>query len=126
MEVVDSRRIKLDKKINKLDEFVLNFTEILERNNVRYVVVSGYVAILFGRSRITEDVDIIVSKISKDKFFLLINELKHKFWCINCEDVEEMYSDYLLNNNALRFSYINKIIPNIEFKFPKSEIDEYK
>jgi hypothetical protein len=42
------------------DEPVLGVVSILERHDVRYVVVSGYVAVLLGRSRATEDTDVIV------------------------------------------------------------------
>lgn len=125
MEFINNKTIKLDKELNELDKFVVNFIEILERNSMKYVIVSGYVAILFGRSRATEDIDMIVSKISKERFLSLINDLKDKFWCINCGDPDKMYSDYLSNNTALRFSYIDTIIPNVEFKFPKAEVDEY-
>lgn len=55
--IADKKEIILDKELNNLDKFVLEFTELLEE----YVVVSGYVSILFGRSRMTEDVDLLIS-----------------------------------------------------------------
>gem|GEM_PF-4971067 len=45
-----------EKVLNKYDRFVLDFT--LEKEKIRYVLLSGYVAILFGRSRQTEDIDL--------------------------------------------------------------------
>ncbi len=125
MEFLDNKTIKLNKELNELDNFVINFTEFLDKNDVKYVIVSGYVAILFGRSGATEYINIIVSKISKDKFTSLINNIRNKFWRINCENSDEMYDDYPSNNTALRFSYSDKIIPNIEFKFSKTEVDDY-
>ncbi len=125
MEFINNKTIKLDKELNELDKFVVTFTKILDRNSIKYVIISGYVAILFGRSRATEDIDIIVSKISKEKFTSLINDLKDKFWCINCANPDEMYDEYLSKNTALRFSYIDTIIPNVEFKFSRTEVDEY-
>jgi len=44
---------------NILDKFVIEFTNILEKH-AKYVVVSGFVAIVNGRVRGTEDVDLIV------------------------------------------------------------------
>ncbi|MBU5688714.1 MAG: hypothetical protein KQA41_00585 [Candidatus Aenigmarchaeota archaeon] len=63
MEMIyEKNRIFLkNKKINNLDKFVIKFVKILEKYT-RYVIVSGYVSILFGRSRATEDIDIIVEK----------------------------------------------------------------
>jgi hypothetical protein len=56
-----------DKYLTLLDQFVLDFIRVLEPKTP-YVIVSGYVAILFGRSRGTEDVDILISRLSKDTF----------------------------------------------------------
>jgi hypothetical protein len=38
--------LRIDKELSKLDEFVADVTTILDDLDVRYVVVSGYVAIL--------------------------------------------------------------------------------
>ena len=51
-----NKEIKLNKELNKLDKFVIDFCKLLDR----YVIVSGYVSILFGRSRSTEDVDLLI------------------------------------------------------------------
>jgi len=45
-----------NKSLSNVDKFVLDFVDIL-KNHFRYVIVSGYVAILFGRSRGTEDIE---------------------------------------------------------------------
>ena len=50
MEFVDSKTIRMDKVVNELDRFVFDFIKILEKQ-ADYVIVSGYVAILYGRSR---------------------------------------------------------------------------
>ena len=67
-------------------------------------MVSGYVPILFGRSRATEDVDIFIEEISKYKFLEFLMELeKNGWWCINTENSEEIFS-YLNSNLAVRFA----------------------
>ena len=43
--------IVFDKVQNQIDDFVVDFTTILNDNRIDYVIVSGYVALLFGRSR---------------------------------------------------------------------------
>ncbi|KUL02790.1 MAG: Uncharacterized protein XE10_0600 [Methanoculleus marisnigri] len=45
------------KVVTTLDRFVASVTDIIERYT-GYVFVSGYVAILFGRARGTEDIDL--------------------------------------------------------------------
>lgn len=62
MEFVGKGKIRLDRVLSELDERVLGFTRILEKH-VEYVIVSGYVSILFGRARATEDVDILIKEL---------------------------------------------------------------
>jgi hypothetical protein len=121
MEVEMSRgRIKLDKKLNDLDRLVIDFVRVLDSNMIKYVVVSGYVSILFGRSRSSEDVDIIAKKFSKKRFTALWKELSRKnFECIVPDNFESAYGNYLTKRTALKFSRKGEFVPNVEFKFPK-------
>ena len=50
MEIDYREKISLKKPLNELDTFVIDFISILNDMNITYVVVSGYVAILFGRN----------------------------------------------------------------------------
>lgn len=84
------------------------------------MIVSGYVAILFGRSRSSEDVDIFIDRITRERFFGLWDDLTKKFECLNTTDPADAYDEYQLNDTALRFSYPKRFIPNMETKFPKS------
>jgi len=38
------------RKLTKIDRFVLDFIDVIQHHS-KYVIVSGYVSILFGRSR---------------------------------------------------------------------------
>jgi len=117
------KEIILNRKLSELDKFVLDFIEILEKH-VDYVIISGYVSILLGRTRTTEDVDVFIKEVGKEKISELYEELKTKgFWCINADDGEEIFS-YLNDKLAVRFSYKGKSIPNFEVKFPKDELDK--
>lgn len=114
-----SRRINLPgKKLNNLDIFVLDFVKILEKY-ARYVIVNGYVSILFGRSRATEDIDILVERKDLTSFFKTLD--KKSYWLINTEadEVNEM-----LYESAVRVAKKGSVIPNFEIKFAKTRIDE--
>ena len=50
-----NNKIKLEKELNDLDQFVIDFTSVLNKEHIIYVIVSGYVSILFGRNRASED-----------------------------------------------------------------------
>jgi hypothetical protein len=116
----DKKEILLDKEINDLDKFVLDFVDLLDN----YVIVSGYVSILFGRSRMTEDVDLLIPPMVEEKF----NEIWMKlyeggFWCINTPNPEDAFD--MLKEHAIRFSRENEAVPNIEFKIMKNELDKF-
>src|SRR3989338_4151149 len=85
MEFINKSTIKLDKAINELDKFAFDFCRILGKHT-KYVVISGYVAILFGRSRATEDVDIFIEKLGRERFYSLYEELKKNgYECITAD-----------------------------------------
>lgn len=118
---IEKREIKLDRELNELDKFVFDFCRLLKD----YVIVSGYVSILFGRSRATEDVDLLIPRMSKEEFEgLWIKIYKNGFECINTSDFNEAFE--MLKEHAIRFFFKNKKpVPNIEFKFIKRDLDEY-
>lgn len=116
----EKRELVLGKELNNLDKFVLDFISFLNE----YVIVSGYVSILLGRSRATEDVDLLVPAMNFEKFKEFW-ERAHKsgFECINTSQVEEAFE--MWNEHAIRFAYPGKAVPNIEFKQMKGEIHNY-
>lgn len=115
--------ISIDRELSDLDVFTLEFLRILKKH-VSYVIISGYVSILLGRARSSEDVDILIPKMSHEKFNLLFKDLENSgFYCINGENMDEMYS-YMVDKLAIRFAKLNTVIPNIELKFAKNKIDD--
>jgi hypothetical protein len=56
-----------------LDTFAQDFVDVVEKH-AKYIIVSGFVAIAHGRSRGTEDVDLIIERIGKDSFRKLHDE----------------------------------------------------
>lgn len=119
-------RLKFDKEFSNLDKLVLLFVKGLNQQRVDYVIVSGYVAILFGRSRNTEDVDLFIEEMPKERFILLWNALKAAgFECINAATQGSAYEDYLKGKLAIRFAAKGTMEPNFEVKFPKTKYDRY-
>jgi hypothetical protein len=119
----EKREIICERELSNLDKLVLKFIKILEKD-LNYVIISGYVAILLGRSRATEDVDIFIRKIDKERFFIFYEDLKKEgFWCINAEKPEDLFS-YLNEGLAVRFALKNTSIPNFEVKIVKKEDEE--
>lgn len=118
---IDERTIKLEKEENDLDSFVFDFVNVLKKYT-DYIIISGFISILFGRSRGTEDVDIIIPKISKEKWITINKALLKDFECMNTDNIKDIYS-YLSDGLSVRFVRKGQIIPNMEIKFAKKDID---
>lgn len=116
-------RIVFDRELSPLDEFTLAFTELLDKTGTGYVLMSGYVAILFGRSRSSEDVDMFLERMDYGRFEKLWHALQERFICITTDSPRDAYEEYLKDGLALRFSAPDVFIPNMEVKFPKTAID---
>ena len=48
---------------NRFDELAIGFTGILDRFDIEHVYVAGYVSILAGRARSTEEVDVLIERV---------------------------------------------------------------
>ncbi len=123
MQWIDKKTIKMDRELSELDFFVLKICSIIEKH-CNYVLISGYVAIFFGRTRTTEDVDMFIEKISKETFSALYKDLQaNGFWAINADSEEELFSMLHDDKLAIRFAERGKAVPNLEVKFVKDLLD---
>jgi len=118
-------KIKIENKVfTALDEFVSDFMKSLE-GYTDYVIVSGYVVILFGRARGTEDIDTIIRYMDKDTFTSFYQRLSREgYYFLNPEDVNGLY-EMLEEGLRVRIAKEDTIIPNIELKFVKDDFDRY-
>lgn len=108
---------------NILDQFCEDFCKIVEKH-CKYIIVSGFIAIASGRTRGTEDIDMIIEKIDLNRFKGLFEDLKNNnFICMQTNQDEEAY-DYLKENTNIRFTRENKPLPEMEVKFAKDLLDE--
>jgi hypothetical protein len=108
-----------------LDKFTEEFCEVIEKY-CKYIICSGFVAIAHGRSRGTEDIDMIIEKIPFEKFKNLHEELLKKgFQCIQPGNTEKLYA-YLKDGVSIRYVWKSKSFapPEMEVKFAKDELDE--
>ena len=119
-------KIVFNKELSELDKLVLKFVKILDTAKIDYVLISGYTAILFGRSRNTEDVDLFIEEMNFGKFKQFWKILDKKgFECINESNPKNAFNDYLKEQLALRFAVKETFEPNFELKFPKTKYNSY-
>lgn len=105
-----------------LDEAVLSFTEMLEDCDIEYVVVSGYIAILTGRSRSTEDVDIVIERLDADAVGGLAATLEEEgYWGMTTPLAS--LGDALERGDRVRIAEVDEMFPNFELWFVDSDIE---
>lgn len=110
---------------NILDEFAIKFSKIIEKYT-EYIIVSGFVAISSGRTRATEDIDMIIKPMDKITFKKLHHELtKNNFTCIQSKSSDSIY-DYLSKFTPVRYIDGDMPLPEMELKFARDELDEYQ
>jgi hypothetical protein len=109
--------------LNILNKFTQDFCAVVNEYS-KYIIVSGFVAISHGRSRGTEDVDIMIKKIPFFDFDKMHKKLLESgFECLYPSDVEEIYH-FLEDGDNVRYSWKDIEIPNMEVKFAKDSLDE--
>ena len=118
------RKITMDKELNSLDEMALDFSAVLAGAGIGHVFLSGYVAILFGRNRTSEDIDVICRKCDHDTFLVVWKDIHRVMECIITSDPEEAYDEYLLNETAVRFARKGKFVPNVEMSFAHTDLQQ--
>ena len=107
---------------NVLEKFANNFCRVIEKH-VKYIIVSGFVVIASGRARGTENIDMIINPLTKNAFESLHSELtKEGFVCMQSERASEIF-EYLSEKTSVRYTYKNELVPEMEVKFARDEID---
>ncbi|MEW5997108.1 MAG: hypothetical protein AB1657_05990 [Candidatus Micrarchaeota archaeon] len=120
----EGNTIKLSRILSVVDTFTIEFVKLLEKAGIDYVIVSGYTALLFGRERITEDIDVIFRRedmVGVEKLYDIISE---DYWLLNARTLPQAMA-LLKENSAIRIAKKDTISPNIELKPAKNELDEY-
>jgi len=121
MEFTDEG-VVIDKPPSDLDRLMLEVGGILDDVGIEYSVVSGYVAVLFGRSRATEDIDVITERFDEGTADELATRLQEAgYWgsAMPLEDVHETLADDL----PVRVAEDGHRVPNVELKFASDEYD---
>ena len=127
----EKRRVEIFKEeLSPEDEVAVRFAEVLEKFGIRYVVVAGYLAILFGRARMSDDVDFLAEISGYPVFERLCRGLREAGFksmqaALSGEDVRKLYTEYLLKGFSVRFYRSGRFIPNVELKLASNEFHRY-
>lgn len=118
----EDEAIIIEKDPNDLDELVLDVTSVLDDLEIEYAVVSGYFAVLLGRSRATEDIDVIVDSFSQETAEELATCLREAGYWGSAMPLDSLYQ-MLSEGSVVRVAEDGHRVPNVELKFPSDEYD---
>ena len=121
IELVDDELV-VDRAPNELDTLAIAFTRILDDLGIEHVYVAGYLAILTGRSRSTEDIDVLLEPLDEAESDRLAERLGREGMgrpAMPLDDLHMMLSD----GDNIWIAPDEQVIPHIEAKFVDDEAD---
>lgn len=116
---IQDGELVVERAPNELDRLAITFTEILDDLDIRHVYVAGYVAVLTGRARATQDVDVLLEPLDEAEIDRLVDLLEdHGMWgpAMPLADMYEMASEA-----NIWIAPEGQVIPHIEAKFVQDE-----
>lgn len=112
----------IDKSPNDLDSLVLDVVDVLDEVGIEHSIVSGYVAVLLGRSRATEDIDVVTERFDEATADELADELSDAGYWGAAMPLDGMY-ETLDDDLPVRVAEEGHRVPNVELKFAVDEYD---
>lgn len=112
----------VDRSPNELDEMAIEFSRLLEDLDIAHVFVSGYVAILAGRSRATQDIDVLLERLDEPTVERLVERLKAENYWGASMPLDDMYA-MLSNGDNVWVAPDGDVVPHLEVKYADDEFD---
>ncbi|SDR34617.1 hypothetical protein [Natronobacterium texcoconense] len=112
----------VDREPNALDELAIDFSAVLSDLDVEHVYIAGYLAILTGRPRATDDIDVLVEPLSETEIETVVEELRDADYWGPAMPLEEMYGN-LSEGTNIWVAPDGQTTPHLEVKFPTDEFD---
>lgn len=112
----------VNREPNQLDELAIRFSTILDRFDIDHVYIAGYVSILAGRARSTEDVDVLIEEIDEETADGLAAALKEEDFWGPAMPLDSMY-EMLANGDNIWVAPDDQVAPHLEVKFVRDEFD---
>lgn len=107
---------------NHLDELAIAFSTILDEFGIDHVYIAGYVSILAGRARSTEDVDVLIEHIDEQTADKLAATLTAEGFWGAAMPLSSLY-EMLENGDNIWVAPDDQVTPHLEVKFARDEFD---
>jgi hypothetical protein len=112
----------VEREPNQLDELSIRFSELLDRLEIEHVYVAGYVSILAGRARSTQDIDVLIERIDEETADELAKTLDENGFWGPAMPLASMY-EMLDTGDNIWVAPTDQITPHLEVKFARDEFD---
>jgi hypothetical protein len=112
----------VERSPNELDDLALAFSEVLTRLEIDHVFIAGYVAILTGRARATEDIDVLIEEVPASKLDQLVEVLTDAGYWGPAMPLASMHENLTAGTN-IWVAPDGQLTPHLEVKFPTDEFD---
>lgn len=107
---------------NELDKLAIGFSTQLSRLNIDHVFIAGYLAILTGRARATDDIDVLIESLDESRVEQLVDELEANGYWGPAMPLSEMYGNLSAGTN-IWVAPSNQMTPHLEVKSPSDKFD---
>ncbi len=114
--------LEVQREPNDLDELAVEVSSVLSWLDIDHAFVAGYVAILAGRSRSTEDIAAILEPLSEARAAALADELRDAGFWGSAMPLDEL-SSMLADGSNIRVAREGEMIPNVELKYATDQFD---
>lgn len=117
---LDGGVLHVERPPNELDRLAIEVSQILDNLQIDHVFVSGYVAILAGRARGTEDIDVLLERLDSATIDRLVEALdRHDMWgpAMPLDRMHEMLDDNIWIARA------DEMVPHLEMKYVSDRFD---
>lgn len=114
--------LPVEREPNELDELAGEFSSILNDLDIGHAFVAGYVAILAGRSRATQDIDVLLERVGTETVERLATRLdKGGFWgpAMPLDATDGTLSD----GGSVWVARDDEMVPHLDVKFASDEFD---
>jgi hypothetical protein len=112
----------VERSANELDELAVAFSDVLSELGIEHVFIAGYLAILTGRARSTEGIDVLIERLSRSETTRLVEKLEAEDYWGPAMPLAEMYGTLSAGTN-IWVAPTEQMTPHLEVKFPTDEFD---
>lgn len=112
----------VDREPNDLDELAISFSQVLSSYDLSHVYVAGYVAILAGRARSTQDIDVLLEPTDESTIEAIVADLQDGGYWGPAMPLEDTYR-MLSNGEPVWIARDGEMAPHLEVKHVADRFD---